>query len=109
MPPKVIHIRDAPALWETNPLYVYIGRKGHGQDGYFGNPYPLVAEHLRSSCIEAFRTYCRHRIQVNPEYHRRVKALLGKTLVCFCKPKACHGDVLAEECEKLNHVGNEEA
>jgi hypothetical protein len=22
--------------------------------------------------------------------------LKNKTLVCFCKPKACHGDILAE-------------
>ena len=27
-------------------------------------------------------------------FRRRVWELEGKTLVCFCSPKACHGDVL---------------
>jgi hypothetical protein len=28
-------------------------------------------------------------------------ALKGKILVCFCKPLACHGDVLAEIADSL--------
>ena len=31
-----------------------------------------------------------------PEYRRRIEGLRGKTLMCFCKPLACHGDVIAE-------------
>jgi hypothetical protein len=30
-----------------------------------------------------------------------VKALRGKVLGCFCKPRPCHGDVLLEFVDKV--------
>jgi hypothetical protein len=48
---------------------------GRGEDGYFGNPF---------------------RMGQDSEFKHRVLALKGKRLGCFCKPKACHGDVIAE-------------
>ncbi len=36
-----------------------------------------------------------------PELLESLHELKGKTLCCFCKPKACHGDVLAELADKL--------
>jgi hypothetical protein len=29
--------------------------------------------------------------------------LKGKTLGCWCKPEACHGDILAELADTLRH------
>ncbi len=68
------------------PFDVYIGRAGHGYDGYFGNP---------SKTVREFETYFFTRLINDPEYKQRVHALNGKTLGCFCKPKHCHGDVIA--------------
>ena len=90
---------DAPTGWETDPQYVYIGRAGKGHDGFFGNPYQLRPGQDRGATIEKFRSYCAERIAESHHYRRSVKALKGKTLVCFCKPEACHGDVLAQEAE----------
>ena len=76
---------------------VYIGRAGRGQDGYFGNPYTVQEHGLQA--IELFRSYFLQRIESEPAFRLRVLALKGKRLGCFCKPKPCHGDVIAEWVE----------
>ena len=89
MATTVIHIKD------RQPGDIYIGRAGHGEDGYFGNPFPLKPGESRGSTIERFRAWFWEQI-TKPEYRQRVLALRGKRLVCFCKPLACHGDVIAD-------------
>ncbi len=93
---EAINIADAPKGWQSDPSFVYIGRRGHGHDGYFGNPFPLILREGRRAVIERFRAYAVKRMAEDEEYRARVAGLKGKTLVCFCKPAACHGDVLAE-------------
>jgi hypothetical protein len=81
---------------------VYIGRAGKGHSGYFGNPHPvgLPCElcdgtiHGHGQAIELFRSYFLKRVEDDPEFRRRVLALRGKVLGCFCKPRPCHGDVI---------------
>ncbi len=93
---KVINIRDRKSG------DVYIGRKGHGEDGYFGNPHPIgwcsicKVHHDRAGCIAAFKRMFWKRIHEDAEYLRRVRELKDKRLVCFCKPEACHGDVIVD-------------
>lgn len=71
---------------------VYIGR-GEGESGYFGNPYK---SHDRTKCIAQFKEYFYRRLKTDPEFNRRVLQLSGRRLGCFCQPKPCHGDVIAE-------------
>jgi len=97
---EVINIRNAPYGWEDDENYVYIGRAGHGHDGYFGNPIKLNGK-KRGTTLELFRSYVVNRLETDEIYRQRVKELNGKVLVCFCKPKPCHGDVLAYYAEKL--------
>jgi|SRR6185503_14078993 len=77
---------------------VYIGRAGHGKDGYFGNPYNIGD---RTTVIAHYREYLRQRMIREPEFRDRILALEGKRLFCFCAPRACHGDVIVEAL-KLN-------
>jgi hypothetical protein len=84
----VVHIKDG--------YDVYIGRAGKGQDGYFGNPFPLDREAQRSLVLARYKGYFQARIASDPEFKRRVEELKGKRLGCFCAPKRCHGDTLAE-------------
>jgi hypothetical protein len=82
---------------------VYIGRAGKGQDGYFGNPIRLVNPHRqeeRTRNLEQYRKYFYDRLEIDGEFRRRIQALKGKTLGCFCKPLPCHGDVIAEYLDK---------
>lgn len=44
------------------PYDVYIGCAGHGQDGYFGNPFPLTREADRPAVIEKYRQYFSDRL-----------------------------------------------
>lgn len=87
---------------------VYIGRAGRGQRGYFGNPHSVGycricnCRHNRNESIEAYKEYFFDRLHNDPEFKARVLDLRGKKLGCFCKPKACHGIVIA------NYVNDQE-
>lgn len=96
---------------------VYIGRAGHGQDGYFGNPIRtnehcficLCSHSEKGATLDCFERYARARMIVDEEYREKVKALYGKTLGCFCGPAApCHGQTLAKLAAELNGFDVEE-
>ncbi|RLC97002.1 MAG: hypothetical protein DRI46_13355 [Chloroflexi bacterium] len=64
---------------------VYIGRPGK-----WGNPFSSGKDGTRSQVIEKYREW----IKQQPELMDSLHELEGKVLGCWCKPKACHGDVL---------------
>jgi len=99
MTTKVVNLR-------VSDYDVYIGRAGRGQDGYFGNPFPLQNGESRGATIERYRKYFYNRLKTDPEFFRRVHELKGKTLGCFCKPHACHGDVIAEYLNNMPDDAN---
>lgn len=76
---------------------VYIGRGSKWGnpfshlDRLFPNP-NLVWVESRAVAIERYREY----LEDHPELMDDLHELRGKVLGCYCKPLACHGDVLAE-------------
>lgn len=88
-PTKVVNIRQ-------EDYDVYIGRAGRGMDGYFGNPFRIKPGMPRGGTLEKYRKYFYNRLQTDPEFHKRINDLQGKTLGCFCKPCPCHGDIIRE-------------
>lgn len=86
---------------------VYIGRAGHGHDGYFGNPFAVITT-SRATAIWKFRAYFLTRLETDAEFKRRVLALKGKRLGCFCAPKDCHGDVIAAWVDAQPELGGDE-
>jgi hypothetical protein len=68
----------------------------------FGNPFPITKSFTREQSIEQFRNYFRARLASDPAFKKAVLALAGLTLGCWCKPKACHGDVYVEYLEGLD-------
>lgn len=86
MTTRVINIRNAPLDWPRRPEYQYIGRAGRGFDGYFGNPLHTLI---------GYDEWFVDRLKTDLAFREAVKNLAGKTLVCFCKPKPCHGDTIA--------------
>ena len=84
---EVVNIRKSD--WD-----VYIGRKGHGQDGYFGNPFKIGEDGDREEVIRKYKVWFWNRVNKDEEFRRRVMELKGKKLGCFCKPSHCHGDVI---------------
>ena len=75
---------------------VYIGRPGRGQKGYFGNPFRLDREEDRVEVLQKYERYFYDRLGYDPEFKQRIHELKGKTLGCFCKPRLCHGDIIAD-------------
>ena len=71
---------------------VYIGRAGRGYDGKWGNPF---SKGTREENIAKFEEY----LVNNKELMQDLHELKDKRLGCFCKPKACHGDVLKKYAE----------
>jgi hypothetical protein len=75
-------------FFSTNPPdAVYIGRPSK-----WGNPFIIGKDGDRAEVIAKYEAW----IKAQPELLRALPEIRGKTLMCFCKPHACHGDVLAK-------------
>ena len=72
---------------------VYVGRAGHGYNGYFGNPF-AVAEH-GPAALDLFARHFERRLADDAEFRARVEALSGLRLGCFCAPGPCHAAIIA--------------
>lgn len=75
--------------------YEYIGR-----GSYWGNPYSMYDDgESREKVISKYEYDFNHDKFPNKN-QSEVYKLAGKRLGCFCKPEACHGDVLANFLNK---------
>ncbi len=73
---------------KKEPFDVYIGRPSR-----WGNPFKIGKDGSREEVIQKYR----HWILANPVLMAQVPSeSKGKKLGCWCKPNACHGNVLAE-------------
>lgn len=80
---------------KSNAVYEYIGR-----GSYWGNPYSMFAEgDSREEVIRKYK-YDFDEEKFAKKEKKEVFKLAGKRLGCFCKPDACHGDVLADFLNK---------
>lgn len=74
------HHRNAPSD------AVYIGRGSE-----WGNPFIIGQDGTRDDVIALYQEM----VEGSPDLRARIKReLRGKDLVCFCKPAACHGDII---------------
>ena len=100
--------------WVANPQNVYVGRagvvfvkEGEKQERFpktaspFCNPFKVGKDGTRDEVIAKFREFLRAKIQSHPAFLDELLLLKGKTLGCWCKPEACHGDVLLEVVNSL--------
>jgi hypothetical protein len=91
---------------------VYIGRPPRGLGipdpparGWLGNPFVMNNEEGRMEVIDRFRLYFAKRVHTDKAFRKAVLELRGKTLGCFCKPKPCHGDIIALWLNSLDEKG----
>ena len=71
---------------------VYIGRGSK-----WGNRFVIGKDGDRDEVIRRYREWILNYKELLSSLHE----LKGKVLGCFCKPKACHGDVLVELVNEL--------
>lgn len=68
----------------------------------WGNPWP-IGRLSRREVIAKYREYINTEIREGRITISDLLALKGKRLGCWCKPLACHGDVLVELIEKIEN------
>jgi hypothetical protein len=68
---------------------IFIGRPSR-----WGNPFPITRAQPREVVVERYRRDLWRRVQAGDVTLEELAGLHGKHLACFCKPYACHGDVL---------------
>ena len=69
---------------------VYIGRPSK-----WGNPFRIGKDGGREEVIAKYEAY----VMSNQKLMDQLPELKDKILGCWCKPKACHGDVLVRLIE----------
>lgn len=82
---KVVHCK-------REPYDIYIGRSS-----IWGNPFVMHSESERTKVIQQYEVY----ILNKPELLKQLPTLKDKVLDCWCKPKACHGDILVKLVNEL--------
>ncbi len=91
----VVYIGDRMPPW-MNPTGAYLPRSD------WFNPFKIhkpnkPRDGTRAEVIEMYERYLRTE---RPDLLARLPELEGKTLACWCKPQACHGDVLVKLIEE---------
>lgn len=92
--PRVLnkHLDEIPAG------AVYIGRPSK-----WGNPIKITATCTREQAVASFERY----LQQRPDLIEAArKELAGRDLVCFCRPKLCHGDVWLRVANSENDMSS---
>ncbi|MGH9344373.1 MAG: DUF4326 domain-containing protein [Terriglobia bacterium] len=82
---KVVHCKRA-----TYDAYI-------GRPSKWGNRFVIGKDGTREQVIEKYKAW----VVRQPQLMAALPELKGKTLGCWCAPRACHGDVLAELVEDL--------
>lgn len=93
---QVVNVRDLPEGWTYDEQYVYIGRT-HGmlRGSRWANPFRVGRGKTRLDVLRDFRAYFNKRLRGQfSDFREATLKLAGKTLVCWCKPLVCHGDII---------------
>ena len=94
---------------------VTVGNKYHGEQGIsvmrgmaFGNPFRLEDGYTREEAIAKYHVWLREKYRERTAVYQalirlveRVEAGEHLCLICCCKPKACHADVIKDAIEKI--------
>jgi hypothetical protein len=92
---------------------IKIGNKKYGAKGEYvgrpsvlGNPFPLRGEADRDHVCNLYEEWFRDALKTNP-VQEEIQRLVDKykrcgelTLVCYCAPKRCHAQTIANEIER---------
>jgi hypothetical protein len=102
-------------MGQNGKLQIRVARKGQGLRGVYvgrptplGNPFRLEREDQREEVVSRYATWLeaelnkgnREVARALEELYRRLKRQGALTLLCFCAPRRCHGEVIAEHLKK---------
>jgi hypothetical protein len=76
-----------------------------GRPSIFGNPFVLADEAARGSTIEQYRKWLWQQVAADTAVAKAIRALpADATLGCWCKPHACHCDVIVRCWEWMHEA-----
>jgi hypothetical protein len=102
-------------MGQNGKLQIRVARKGQGLGGVYvgrptplGNPFRLEREDQREEVVARYATWLEEELhRGNPavtraleELYRSLKRRGDITLLCFCAPRRCHGEVIAEHLKR---------
>ena len=99
---SVINIRHDPSQLQQ-PNTVRIDRRTK-----WGNPFVIGLDGDRAEVIQKYRKMLHDKRLAGTLAIDELANLKGKQLACWCKPAACHGDVLASAAEWAHRKINEQ-
>lgn len=67
----------------------------------FGNKYVIGKDGTREKVIEKYKVDFYKRLENEDGFKEKVLELAGETIICWCTPLPCHGDVIIEYLEGL--------
>ncbi len=86
-----------------DPPYLYIGRPSA-----LGNQFVIGKDGTRAEVVEKYRVWLKEAYYANDKVKTEIDIIRNHhlagtnvTLVCWCKPAACHGDVIKEFVESM--------
>lgn len=101
---RVVSQRKGGTAIRKNEVPIDISRTS-----ILGNPFPLEKESDRNNVIELYRLYLHEQRRGNTEVWKAIKEIARMArngeniaLVCWCSPKACHGDVIVNAVLAIN-------
>ena len=89
----------------AEPYDVYCGRGRGGTETKWGNPFKQGSQDQNVRDFEAYLRYCIRTGEFTP---KDLQELEGKRLGCFCKPKPCHADIIADAVNNPEEYGLQE-
>jgi len=68
----------------------------------FGNPFPINFRCSREQSITKYKVWFYEMIN-HDQFREAVELLKNRVLGCWCKPLACHGDIIVEYLDGTKH------
>jgi hypothetical protein len=102
-------------MGQDGKLQIRVARKGQGLGGVYvgrptplGNPFRLEREDQREEVVARYAAWLEEELhrgnrevaRALEELYRRLKRQGALTLLCFCAPRRCHGEVIAEHLRR---------
>lgn len=91
---KAVHVKDGYQIYGGRGNNAHINNTNYPNKGWLGNPHPVYLG--REKCIEMFKIDFLNKIKTDNIFKAAILSLKNKTVGCFCKPLACHLDVVKE-------------
>lgn len=112
---RVAHVRDGAQFQPGTTAYIGRAMPGGMPGSPWHNPARLGADGSRAEVLHRYQAHLASMLLPRDESEaerRRASAvqaqfrlLQGKTLLCWCRPRACHGDVIVKALDALLQGG----